>query len=279
MFVITYSEYKDNDIVYNHLCRKDLGMSVNETQIHDVIEMIYLNSGDISYVVEGKSHRVRKNSLIFTRPGDSHFLQFYNQDTYDRYDVLFDEKILSSDIYSKIPQGLDVINLEGYQTIAELFRKMETYCSYFEGDLLKTVLSHLIEEIFYNIIIVLDGSPKNIASDTYTVNPIVIKAVEYIENNLNYNFTLEQLCRELCVTEGYLRHLFISHLQISPKKYLITKRLILAQMAIRSGAKPTDIYLDCGFSDYSVFYRDYKKYFGYPPSEELNREIIREIEI
>ena len=27
----------------------------------------------------------------------------------------------------------------------------------------------------------------------------------------------------------------------------------------------------CGFSDYSVFYRSYKKHFGYPPSEEKDR--------
>ncbi|MBE7034478.1 MAG: helix-turn-helix domain-containing protein, partial [Ruminococcaceae bacterium] len=68
--------------------------------------------------------------------------------------------------------------------------------------------------------------------------------------------------------------LFSEHLEITPKKYINTKRLILAQKKIRQGEKPTQIYPKCGFSEYSTFWREYKNYFGYSPSEEADREIV-----
>jgi AraC-like DNA-binding protein len=46
----------------------------------------------------------------------------------------------------------------------------------------------------------------------------------------------------------------------------------MAQREISFGAKPTDVYVKCGFSDYSTFYRAYKNQFGKPPSEKGDTE-------
>ena len=51
----------------------------------------------------------------------------------------------------------------------------------------------------------------------------------------------------------------------------------MAQRRLRSGAKPTEVYLELGFSDYSTFFRDYKKQYDHSPSEETYIEEILEI--
>ena len=50
----------------------------------------------------------------------------------------------------------------------------------------------------------------------------------------------------------------------------IRKAANTAQTMIRNGERPSDVCTKCGFSDYSVFYRGYKLFFGKTPSEDFN---------
>ncbi|MBR2181446.1 MAG: AraC family transcriptional regulator [Oscillospiraceae bacterium] len=50
-------------------------------------------------------------------------------------------------------------------------------------------------------------------------------------------------------------------------RYITEKRLIYAHNLITNNNPPTKIYLDCGYRDYTSFYRAFVKMFGYPPSQ------------
>ena len=65
-----------------------------------------------------------------------------------------------------------------------------------------------------------------------------------------------QLWRSFKETTGY-----------SPWNYITLKRLIKAKQLIESGEAPTKIFSECGFSDYTTFYRAYKKHFGHSPNQ------------
>lgn len=268
-----YSEYRDGDLAYNHYLYEDLGMLDMGNQVHDVLELIYVKKGSFTYTVEGKSYRVKKNGLILTRPEKQHSLRFDVFRIYDRFDTLFDEKLLSSAVLERIPSGVDVMDFEGNPAVLEIFERMEFYCEKFEGEILRNLLIHLIEEVLCNVII----SARRNDENTYTAHPLVVKAVEYIEENLSRDFHLEELCEELFISESYLYQLFMKHMGLSPKKYIVTKQLLWAQRRIRGGEKPTDVFGECGFVNYSTFYRAYRNRFGCAPSEEIAREVIREI--
>ena len=60
-----------------------------------------------------------------------------------------------------------------------------------------------------------------------------------------------------------------SELMKTPKKYITEKRLLYAQNQIKKGRRPTDVSVECGFDDYTTFYRNYCAEFGRPPSAEL----------
>lgn len=265
-----YSKYYDDDLVFNHLSIVDSDSRETMPHSHATYELFYLKDGEISYTESSKFYSVKPNSLILTRPGNIHSITF-ESNNYDRYDVMFDKGCLYSNVLNRIPNDLVVINCANFPQIAEIFKKMDIYYGHFTDDDLKKILMNLIEEIFY-IIIAFDVSSAG-SSDNFTENPIITKAIGYIDEHLHDTLTLDMLCEELHITKSYLHQLFTSYLHISPKKYINSKRLAMAQETIRLGSNPTDIYSKYGFSDYTTFYRGYKKYFGYPPSEEISHYI------
>lgn len=270
------SVYSGDVITYNHIRYQNCNSTTFGAQAHDVWEMIFLKEGDLNYIIEGSGYRVKPYSLILTRPGYMHYLQFNDCAIYDRYDILFDAKILLPDLYKKIPSDLHVISFEKPEEMLRNFEKMDYYYTHFEGELMGNMLHHLIEETLCNVIIS-DRLFEFKKEDVFMRNEVLIKAIEYIKENLESDFSLDELCQELYITKGYLHKLFKQILDISPKKYIISKRLAKAQRAIRHKKKPTEVYAECGFTDYSAFYRNYKKFYGYSPSDELNVKKIREI--
>lgn len=49
-------------------------------------------------------------------------------------------------------------------------------------------------------------------------------------------------------------------------EYIVLKRLVLARSMILDGVPVSDAAKDCGFQDYSTFYRAYTTKYGEPPS-------------
>ena len=264
--------YRDENIVVNHsFFELVLPEKFNaEPHTHDMCELLYLKKGCPGYFVEGRDYRLSKNTLVISRPGDRHRIYFEEPGPYERYNIMYDEKKLPFDVFEKIPNGIDIINFDSNSIVNELFKKADYYSEHFSGDALSRILCSLTEEIFFNAAIFASDMPAQIGSASS--NHLVSKAIDYINENLVTVSGLDEICDMLYITKSHLHHLFIKHLRISPKKYILMKRLDMARKAIRSGKRPIDIYADCGFSDYSTFYRDYKNIFGYCPSKESEQE-------
>ena len=241
---------------------------------HDVCELLLLKSGKASYTVEGRNYPLKKNSLVITRPSCIHTIRIESDEPYDRYNLLFDPQRLLPDLYNAIPQNLDVLHLDSNHAIVGLFQKMDLYFKQFQGKEQERLLTLLAEEIFFNIRLEASHAPEQNAVSS---NPLIQQAIAYIEAHITTLTDIEEICSALFITKSHLHHLFVRHMQITPKKYIISKRLALAQRALRSGAKPTEIYLKFGFNNYATFYRDYKRYYGCSPSDELSVPELREI--
>lgn len=265
--------YKDSSIYFNlHTSEMvDLERFRNEPHTHDVCEVLFLKKGNPKYFVEGKNYKLRKNSLVISRAGDRHKIYFDEPGPYIRYNILFDEKCIPFDLFTKIPAKLDIINFDGNSIVCDLFKRADYYFEHFEGEKLGKLLVGITEELFFNISIALD---ENAIADCESAssNPVITAALGFIEENLTSNLSIDTICEKLYITKSHLHHLFTNHLQISPKKYILSKRLNLAKRAIRAGLKPIEACMQSGFSDYSTFYRDYKNFFGHSPSRELDFE-------
>ena len=108
---------------------------------------------------------------------------------------------------------------------------------------------------------------KRLEGESINRSETVQRCIEWIEENLNGRITLERISAELNISESGISHAFRREMNISLYKYVLKKRLALANERILDGISPTEAALECGFCDYSGFYKQYKKTFGKPPSE------------
>ncbi len=231
---------------------------------HNTYELLFFERGDAVYVIEDRKYILKKNDLVFIRPRSYHYIDLQSNAEYSRINIAFDADFVGRDILRNIPAGIEVINCPKKSIIAENLGRMDYYRENLGDEDFASVLSSLLREIFYNIML----SNETVSSLPSEISPVLTKALEYINQNLYTIKSIDEISRELFITEAYFFKIFKEQLKISPKKYINTKRLLQAQKLIRRGKRPTDVFAECGFESYVGFYKQYLKAFGYPPSKE-----------
>lgn len=274
MNVETKSKFSDEKVLFNHFVVKNPDKNLFDLHTHSICEIIYIVSGDVSAVIGGKNYKLYKKSVVIFRHNLMHAIKIDGDADYERFNILFDEKMVANKIFSNIPPEVEIINCDGNNFITDIFKKLDYYYLYFEGDNYKKLVYSLVEELLFNLSIVAVTQKNDIS---FSVNPLINQAVEYVEKNYKNNITVDEISNALYISKRHLHHLFNTNLNITPKKYINSVRLANAQNFIRMGAKPGDVFYMCGFSDYATFYRNYKEHFGYSPSKETGAGIDKKI--
>lgn len=231
---------------------------------HNVYELIYFLDGNATHVIEDKKYKLNRGDLIIIRPFKYHFIQIDEPVRYERYNILFNLDRHNIDGIELLPEDLEVINISGNRIVEDIFRKLDLYYKSCDSEIFEKIAVHLLSELFYNISLFLTPSSEH----TATVSSLISKALRYINDNLRELDGIEEIARYLFVSESYLFRAFKKELHQTPKKYIMGKRLLLAQKLLSSGEKPTAVCSQCGFSDYTTFYRNYTNFFGHPPSQK-----------
>jgi AraC-like DNA-binding protein len=94
------------------------------------------------------------------------------------------------------------------------------------------------------------------------ISPEVRATVEAIDQDYAKPLTVAELARRLHVSPSTLSHKFSRELNISLYRYLSKKRLAAAHERILAGETMTEAAAKSGFSNYSCFFRMYRKYYG-----------------
>ena len=92
------------------------------------------------------------------------------------------------------------------------------------------------------------------------------KLVRYVNDMLCENITVRQLAEHFFLSTSQFSRLFRAATGASPRAYITAKRLILAKELLKRGMGAKKAAEECGFGDYSVFYKAYVKRFGEKPS-------------
>lgn len=211
-----------------------------------------MNPGDIIVLRNNESHHpIPKKSTPYTRL----FINFKPEDSLD--DCLTDELLT---IFTNRPAGL----YNHYPTHQFPDNHWYFYLNsiYESSDNLKKqflLMSLLLELKEYS-------SQLKKEPPTYSASDIA-QITQYIDKHLKQHLSLEMLCDRFFISPTQLNRNFTRNLGTTVGEYISTKRLLLANDLIIQGQKPSYIFKQCGFNDYSTFYRAYKKKFGHAPKE------------
>ncbi len=105
-----------------------------------------------------------------------------------------------------------------------------------------------------------------------TTHTLVEKALQLLDNNyLHKDFFIVDIAQELHVSEVYLRRLFKRETGVSPKQYLLQKRIRKAVSLLGTDYfSIADVAAQSGFNDPKHFSVAFKKITGTSPSEYAN---------
>lgn len=99
----------------------------------------------------------------------------------------------------------------------------------------------------------------------------ILKTVKFIEDNLKSDISVLDIASEGCYSLYHFIRLFQSITGLSPKKYLLQRRLTEALFQLRdSDKKVTEIAFDFQFGSHEAFTRIFSKHFGVTPVKIRN---------
>ena len=229
---------------------------------HDDYELLMIIKGNVSYIVEGKSYNLIPGDIVLSKAAVFHFIKPNTNEEYERYNIIFDKNEINREIMDSIPKDTDVFRFDDYEKISDLFSKVDCYSQYISGEALVKLAKNMCEEALFLLTI------SDVEKEYGNVNALTSKVIEYINQNITSIQNIEQVCDALFISKSHLHHIFTKYVKMTPKQYITQKRLLKAKKMIKRGARPTDIYSECGFSDYATFFRNFKKMFGCPPSAD-----------
>ena len=94
---------------------------------------------------------------------------------------------------------------------------------------------------------------------------LVPRVIAHINANLSENLSLDSLAERFFVSKFYLSHQFKQYTQLSLHQYVLTRRMMHAQLLLRSGEAPTSVAAACGYHEYSSFYKAFLRETGQSP--------------
>ena len=263
--------YLNKDFELFYICEESLPDF--SYHYHDFYKLLIHMQGDVSYHIEGKEYALQPGDTLLISPGEIHKAELKKACCYERIIAYISEEffkheeafnvdlkqcfVLASDNKSHVARFT-----KSSGSLSQIVRVLKScfFSKDFGSELLKKVK---LEE--YMIILnrlLLSDNDKFISA---TSNPKVIEALDYINNNLNKELSIESIASSLYVNPSYLMHLFKDETGYTIGRYISEKRLFLASQYIANGKTMTEACYLSGYQNSGTFYYAYKKRYGVSP--------------
>ena len=268
----------------DEMLRQDFQLSHNrdpyfrtmEFHAHDFLELYYFLDGSVTYYIEDQVYDLCPGDLLIIPAGKMHRPVIANEHAaYERMVLWITPQYLQS---IDSPAGDLQKNL---QKVGE-----HGYCVPFRGD--ETVfVTALLKKLLYmqkN-----DTDPKFCAGavelylwtifrsygviDTTHRNEtqVIPQVIRYITEHFSEPLTLEDIAAEFFVSKSYLNRHFKAYTNSTVYAYIMALRLTQARRMLREGIPAVEAGRECGFSDYSTFYKAFKTQTGLSPQQFKSR--------
>ncbi len=248
-----FEHYIENEHFYMKYAKGE--PAVKDEEFHDYHEFIFYLRGNAYFLSKDIQQKLPLGCIVAIPK--EHFHQFVvsEPDEYVRCIVGFWEtdetKALISSVMTEVK-----IYAEPDERMTYLFERITEIA---QSDLSESEKTLFIEAALHQLLVFLKQNARGAITKNVTVSEIVRAAIDFIDKNFEKDLSVPMIASRLFVSESTLSHKFSREMNLSIYQYILKKRLISAKMRIEKGESPSSAALNSGFSDYSSFYRAYKK--------------------
>ena len=266
MAIISY--FEGDGFSFSHSLDIEPQDSYFPLHIHDRCELFCLVRGDVGYIVEGRKYKLYPGTILLMRSGESHKLIVNSPTDYERYVINFSPEFL-------LENGFDSSLLSPY-----LKRELGQKNRYSPKDFDDFSPIHYFRKIENEASVVLPKSAvlSNLTSLLSSVSVAFLsksnkesdegRIISFINDNLTKELSLQDIAAEMHLSPSQLSRVFRKLSGTSVYEYILSKRLVLFHEKTKNGLGTVEAAQECGFRDYSSFYRLYKKRFGVSPTKK-----------
>lgn len=254
---------------------------VPETNYHcheDFIELSFITSGSVDYLIEGEKYTLKKGQVLISNPGVYHQELFEaNTNCRELHIGLTNLNLFSNvkkdyiDIGNKNVLTFTKYKDEILKSCLEIVEEQKTY-NQTSPFMLKSLVMKLLV-LLYREINEDDTTrdSKEFSFKSREKKALVESITKYLTENYTEDISLYTLSKNMYLSPVYISKIFKELMGDSPINYLIQIRLSKAKelladskLSIKSIAKMV------GYSDPYYFSKLYKKYYGVSPNKSRN---------
>lgn len=259
-------EVSSNSLYVSHRLTSAQKKDVFANHIHDCIELIYIVKGRFTFTAENSTFFLKENDLVFIPPHLFHFLENLDKE-FERCIVQIRNASLMEYLSLDKPYKY---NLKNHPELQDIFLRFDNFYKLFYGQN-NEYLIRITELLFEEMLILLsqvtwaemnENDFLLHANGNYLMDDII----EYINNNIENVRSLKQLSEHFYISVSQLNKMFSKNWHISPAKFIEFKRMVYAKTLIQKGTKPLAVSQLLGYSNYSTFFRNYKKFNDVSPT-------------
>ena len=271
---MTISIYTGENISVRHKVDKHPTQENFYLHAHRKYELYYFISGNCYYTVEGTDYSLTPGCFLLMRSGEAHTLHIRSNEEYERITVNFSPSIIPllgkeiGELFCDRSLGKRNLYIPAKEN-AEFLKgcmlriSKEASSDGCEGRIISNLMPVLTE--LYNIKSELPSYDERTNPISQGSSETVSKIIEYINANLITIKGLDELEKEFFFSKSYINRIFKESTGSSVWDYIVLKRLLLSRSLLQNGRQANIVASECGFCDYSSFYRQFKQRFGISP--------------
>ncbi len=269
---------------YEIMEKRGIPVGAMQMHSHDFYELLYIEAGEMAYHVDNRLYRLREGDFVLIGRNSLHRYQLPAEGGEKNRRILL---WVTREYVQRIS--------EGQTGLSACFCGKENPVWHFPQSQTRTLVSYLVElarlqecaqeapeentllersymTLFLVTLNRLCRDPTFLSRDVeLSYDPMAAAVLAYIDSHLHRALTVEELAGQVALSKYYFLRRFYAATGMTVHEVVMKKRLMYACRLIEEGLSVSEAWEKCGYSDYSSFFRKFKKELGISPKEFQKR--------
>ncbi len=267
--------YYNNSVENFHIQKVEKAYEASKPHTHEYFQIYYIAKGSLMHFIGHNSSKLYQSDMFIIPPGVVHYIS-------PEPDTVFYSFSFMPDFLVETNQSSKLVSLFLRNLLTE--KNILPKVSIDSKDIfyIESVMERMLNEFnckdfgfseiihSYAVLMVAvlarNYFEKNTLPEYFNNSKqFVLHCIEYIENNFTERITLDEISKRSAMSKNSFCELFYKLTGHSFNSYLNLCRIKKATEYIKDGYKISAIYGLCGYTDFSTFYRNFKKIMGVSP--------------